>query len=813
MHGPDSSNDSPGITPETGWQSLAMLAEKHPEASITFVTSDGGVDAPVPPEIGELFAHRTECRPLMERLDTPSQATLMKTWNRARVMGGAQCRAPLEGVEHRVWLIDLAERFDGVAIVFTPMPLGERVEEPPDADDYRGRHMVQYVDETATLCEFDDNTRHYLGWTDEELGTATLPKVHPDDHDRAIESWIDLLSEPGSVRQNRLRYQHRDGSWIWLEVTNHNLLDTEGYVRRELTDISDEIAAIATVRQRELVLTRLAAALPSGIAEYDPKGALVFHNARWTELTGQDDDHPTDFTQLMLEPDADIVKQQIVDSAHAGADFDLEVSLRSPVTEQLHRCRLSARPVEDTDGNVTSILFCLDDITESWKLQQRLTEQASTDPLTGLPNRTSILAHIDEALSRASGGGLTTAVMFFDLNGFKRVNDRYGHTVGDELLRNISQAFIRGLRDGDVVGRQGGDEFIVICKEIEGVTAALQIARRLLDAVTGRWRIEGHLIETQASCGVSIAQGSATSAERLISEADLAMYEQKRRGVPEPGLFRPAMFVDQRLELDRDDALRTATSDGSLRLHYQPFIDLATGKTVGFEALLRWQFEGGLAPPADFVGLAERRGLINQIGGWVIDSVCDEAQRQRLRDDQQFFTLNVSPLQLRDPNLCDRVEAALRRNSLPPQALGLELTEGLMIAETPETTRTIHQLNELGVSLIVDDFGTGFASLDYLRTLPVGGIKIDRGFVAELDRPRTASIVATIIGLAETLDLWLVAEGIETEDQLDHLQRLGADLGQGYHFARPAPMETFADDIEHEPNATPTASSGHLAAQ
>lgn len=788
--------DSFGIDAKTAWQSLTSMAETYPDAKLSFINTNGEPQADLPQMVSDLFGCEPKSYALFQTLDSRGLSNITKTWNRARIMGGAQCHVDTDDTRLRVVAVNLTSQCGGFVLVVMPAPDHEADTDPdqdPDSGEgHRGRVMVHHLDETAALCSFDENTRRYLGWTDEDLGSGSLPKIHPADQERAIGLWIEMLAHPGSLHHSRHRYQHGNGSWRWVEVTIHNLLDAEGIVRRELVDITDEIDALSTARQRDLLLNRLAEALPSGIAEFLPDGTLAFHNARWTELTGQTTDDQSDFTQVMVEPEPQELRQSIIDAMTNGTDFDREVTLLSPATGSRHRCSISARPVEDDDGNIDSILFCLNDITESWKLQRRLAEQASTDPLTGLANRSAIVSSIDDALTRASGTDTTTAVLFFDLNGFKRVNDKYGHGVGDELLRRIAASFRNALRDGDVAGRQGGDEFIVVCTDVDSPAAAMHIARRLLDTATGRWRIEGHLLETRASCGLAICQGSNSTAEKLIAEADLAMYEQKRTKKPEPGVFRPEMFVEQRLELDRDDALRIATTDGSLRLHYQPFIDLATGNTVGYEALLRWQFGGALTPPHEFIGLAERRGFINEIGAWVIDQVCAEAKRPHHSPDT-FFTLNVSPIQLRATNFSTIVEAALQRNSLSPKSIGLELTEGLMIADTPETNRTIHMLHELGVPLIVDDFGTGFASLEYLRTLPVGGIKIDRGFVNELDRPRTESIVRTMINLSKQLDLWLVAEGIETEAQQHHLRRLGATVGQGYYFARPAPIDQFTD--------------------
>lgn len=759
---------------------------------------------PLPEAVSSLFPESPgELRSLdelIERMVTEaSRADFDASLTRAIEFGGSRVAlASGQSVGSRRWwtILDLSETYDLLIVI-----IGSE-QQTDEIENLVPRQCRMQTDEASVILEVDDACLAMLGYSRQELiGKPSLQLVHEDDHESAIVSWIQMLDAPGKSLRTKLRYIRANGEIFWAEVTYRNSLAETGRIDREILDVDEQVDAEMAAGDMDRVIRGLADVLPSGVAQIDPKLNLVFANDRWREILGLTDPTAHEVYQSVLyEPSVTDLLSIVADSMRATGVYDGEITISPGDGADFRRCRLATRLLRDNDGRTSGYVACLDDITDSWRLQQRLVDQATRDQLTGLLNRNAALQHLDAALERARALATSTAVIFLDLNEFKRVNDVLGHAAGDQLLREVSSGIARTIRSQDVVARHGGDEFLVICEDVDGPGEAVQIAHRLLDAVTGRYRIDGTIIDASGSCGLTVDHGGRQTGERMIAEADLAMYEQKRNRSHEPRLFQPSMFEEQREELNRDSALARAVDDDSLVLHYQPIVDLATRAEVGYEALLRWKFEDQLVYPDQFIGLAERRGLISGIGAWVVDAVCRQAASSGLPDTT--WSLNVSPIQLRDPSFDAIVAKALDRHGIEPARLSLELTENVVVSDDEPTAVLLHRLSDMGVNLIIDDFGTGFASLDYLRTFPLHGLKLDRCFSADIERARTQTIVAQMVQLVEALDVDLVVEGIETEAQADIVALTGAAKGQGYLFGRPAPL---AD--AHEATASSAAAS------
>jgi diguanylate cyclase (GGDEF)-like protein len=420
-----------------------------------------------------------------------------------------------------------------------------------------------------------------------------------------------------------------------------------------------------------------------------------------------------------------------------------------------------------------------------------LAHQATHDSLTGLANRQAGLAQAQSILDGAAGQRAGSAVLYIDIDEFKRINDTLGHLAGDALLERVGRR-IAAASSSAVTARPGGDEFVVVVGPADE-DAARRVAIAITDALTAPFNVRGRAVRITASIGIARIE-EATRAEEILARADAAMYTAKRAGKGQTAIFDPAMFAELQARLDLEGELRQALESNKLRLEYQPIIDLATGWIVDLEALLRWDHPSGRhVGPAEFIPIAEESGLIVPIGRFVLKRALADLQvleKELGPARRPMMSVNLSACQLSDPGIVDAVRTTLADTGLAGSALRLEITETAMLVGVESAAETIAALRSLGASIVIDDFGTGYSALDYLKRLVVDGVKIDRSFVAGLGRlgPDEA-IVTAAIAFAHALGLEVTGEGIETRAQLDRLTELGCDRGQGYLTGRPAPIE------------------------
>ncbi|WP_199515007.1 putative bifunctional diguanylate cyclase/phosphodiesterase [Nucisporomicrobium flavum] len=426
--------------------------------------------------------------------------------------------------------------------------------------------------------------------------------------------------------------------------------------------------------------------------------------------------------------------------------------------------------------------------------------QAFHDSLTGLASRALFLTRLERAFIAASEAGAGVAVLFVDLDRFKVVNDSLGHAAGDQLLVGVAERITACLRSADTAARLGGDEFAVLLPMAHGVTEALPVAERILQALREPFELAGK--ETYVSCSIGIAYQPAAGvedAQELMVQADLAMYQAKKHGKDRLEVFEPAMQASFQAGLQLEADLRRAVVRHEFQLRYQPIVHLRTGEIIGLEALVRWLHpERGIIPPLDFIPLAEETGMIVPIGEWVLREACRQvaAWNAKRADGRALsVSVNMSAVQLDQPDLPAVVSSALHNSGLPASCLVVELTESLLVDHRTSTLRQLEQIKELGVRLAIDDFGTGYSSLAYLRRFPVDIIKIDKSFVDDVgDEPAAAALTLGIIQLGQALSLSTVAEGIEDAGQLSELTDGNCELGQGYYFAEPL-TETAMDEL------------------
>ncbi len=430
-------------------------------------------------------------------------------------------------------------------------------------------------------------------------------------------------------------------------------------------------------------------------------------------------------------------------------------------------------------------------VDEIRRSEERLAHQAFHDPLTGLANRALFLDRVAHALARRVRNPTLLAVLFVDIDDFKKVNDSLGHPAGDQLLKVSADRLSFCVRSSDTVARLGSDEFAILVEDVASPSEVLAIAERVGTALRAPFQVGGTELFVSASIGVAPAADGDT-ADDLLRNAHVAMYKAKTQSKSATAVFEPWMQVAARERLDMEADMRRALERSQFVLHYQPIVRLESGEVIGVEALVRWQHdERGMVPPGDFISLAEDTGLIVPLGSWVLEQACRQAREWQLAQQPGAVPLrisvNLSSRQIQEPGVVDTVRAALANSGLPANTLVLEITESVLMQHTTLTLARLRELKQLGLSLAIDDFGTGYSSLGYLQRFPIDILKIDKAFVDAVGGESDAALARAVIALGDTLGMQTVAEGIEMPSQVDGLRRLGCKLGQGFHFARPLP--------------------------
>jgi diguanylate cyclase (GGDEF)-like protein/PAS domain S-box-containing protein len=452
----------------------------------------------------------------------------------------------------------------------------------------------------------------------------------------------------------------------------------------------------------------------------------------------------------------------------------------------------------------TGAVLVLHDITERKAFEQQLSYLAFHDPLSDLPNRRLFQDRVEHALVRMRRHKTRHALLMFDLDRFKLINDSYGHPIGDDLLVHVASLLRRNLRPEDTCARLGGDEFAIFMEDISDAQQAVAVAERILAEVAEGSVIGGHEVFVSASIGIATTD-HADTLETLVAAADNAMYAAKAAGKGTYRLFAAATAEDPRARLELETALRRALDDGEFELYYQPVVDTMTNETVGAEALVRWNSAGGVVTPLNFIHVAEETGLITRLDAWVLEEACRQTREWTLAHPERRplkMNVNLSALQFSRSTMVAEVAEILRRTELPPDQLCLEITETGMMTDTELTITTLRDLKALGLRVAIDDFGTGYSSLSYLKRFPVDIVKIDRAFTAGLGKNLVDSeILAAVVRLAAACEIEVVAEGVETPEQRRALAELGCPFIQGYLIARPQPASRFAAAWLAQPEA------------
>jgi diguanylate cyclase (GGDEF)-like protein/PAS domain S-box-containing protein len=468
----------------------------------------------------------------------------------------------------------------------------------------------------------------------------------------------------------------------------------------------------------------------------------------------------------------------------------------------------SVAPIYDRKGRQTGTVVVFRDVSEARRVSLQMAHSAEHDSLTGLPNRLLLNDRVTQAIAFARRHAKQLAVLFLDLDGFKHINDSLGHPVGDKLLQSVAKRLVDCGRASDTVSRQGGDEFVVLLSEVEHAEDAAIAARRMLRAVADPHSVDQHELHVTTSIGVSVYPDDGENAETLVKNADTAMYQAKENGRQSYKFFKPAMNQRAVERQVIEEGLRRALERDEFTLQYQPKINFRTGAITGAEALIRWTHPvRGAISPAQFIPVAEDCGLILPIGKWVLQKACKQARAWLdLGLPLSTMAVNVSAMEFRDQNFLEGLFTVLEESGLDPRSLELELTESVLMKHAESAAAVLQTVRRKGIQVALDDFGTGYSSLSYLRNFPIDALKIDQSFVAQITAARDdASIVIAVISMARSLKLRVVAEGVETLEQLAFLQAHECDEAQGYYFSRPVLPQQFAELLRTGIRASPAS--------
>ncbi len=659
----------------------------------------------------------------------------------------------------------------------------------------------RYLEVNAALCEL-------LGYRREELLAMTVwDTSHPDDV--GVTADVRRRLHVGDIDSfcTEKRYRHRDGHTIWVQLDIAVRRDPEGRVLYDISvfqDISARKLAEAQLMASEQRFKSLADLSSDWYWETDQAGRIsrldgVGATPAWRRVVGRTGE------EAGLVPDGS--GRTLSELLRRGEVFHDRL-----FTMQSRRTRLyvtvSGEPVVDDAGSIVGFHGVARDITSRVEAEDRIRYLATHDSLTGLHNRATFTELLSHAMAAASHDGHRVAVAFVDLDRFKVVNDSLGHAAGDRLLCEVASRLRAAVRDSDAIARLGGDEFVVLLQDCESDDDIAVVSDKMLRAVLAPLHLGPHECRISASIGLARYPFDGADAATLMKNADLAMYLAKESGKNNYQFYNEAISTRSEARLAVESRLRGALDNDELSLAYQPKVDASRNQIVGVEALLRWNNPVlGQVSPVEFIPIAEDTGLILPIGRWVLREACSQAVRWRSAGLRPVpVAVNLSPRQFGAPNLVDDIATILAETGLDPRLLELEVTEGAVMPDPGRAATLLAMIKALGVRIAIDDFGTGYSSLSQLKQLPIDTLKVDRSFVTHIpDNSEDGAITEAIIAMAKTLDLKVVAEGVESADQLAFLNNLSCDEIQGYYFSRPLTPDNLAQLLRQPSIAVPPA--------
>ncbi|MCB1645189.1 MAG: EAL domain-containing protein [Pseudomonadales bacterium] len=630
----------------------------------------------------------------------------------------------------------------------------------------------------------------------QDLGMLSwLQLIHPDDKHLVQMEWNSHLFNRSSIFDAQFRIQSRHG-WAWVRCRGRA-------TRRDAHDMAIEAAGtlknISEQQQDRRNLELLVGAFDNtseGMCILSAERNVIDSNRAFKQLFVLEDDIASRDYNMQVSRQLKDSFEAILDIAVETGEWQGEINpdsipnLEVPVWLNVTAMR--------EQGRLSYFVVLAIDISERKQSEERLRRLANYDVLTGISNRAYFESQLEMAISHAQRTGEKLALLFVDLDRFKQVNDSMGHAAGDELLRELASRLLLSVRSSDLVGRWGGDEFVILLTNMHSIMEAYQVANKVRESVLLPIELQGMPVTISASIGVAIYPDDASNKHEMLNHADVAMYQAKSQGRNAVDFYQADMNATTSRALLMEVALRQAVSNDELVLYYQPKVNLNDGDALNMEALIRWNSqELGFVSPADFIPLAEESGIIIDIGKWVLESACRQIQAwQGTPLEKARIAVNVSAKQLRQHAFITDLKLTLNRFHVNPGQIEIELTESCLLTDMDRIKDTFNALELLGVSIAIDDFGTGYSSLSYLKDLPLHTLKVDRAFVSQIGvDPKGEAVVRIIIGLAKSLGLLVVAEGVETKEQVQFLKDEDCDMAQGYFYFRPQPANEISEAL------------------
>jgi diguanylate cyclase (GGDEF)-like protein/PAS domain S-box-containing protein len=769
---------------------LAVLAE-HPGSLVAAVNADG-LFVPLPASFSIERARVLQGRTALDVVVPDDRLTVIDGWHRCQDTGMSVTKVRLAAAPDdptELHLLDLTARH-GTYFCVLIVPEGAELVRPDAVEGMASRVTWTRKNERAEITDADPGLVRVLGWTPDDMrGKGSVHFIHPDDQELAIDNWLTMLSSGTDGQRVRLRHLHDDGHYVWVEIVNQNHLDdpADPHVLAQMIDITEEMAAQEALREREQLLNRLAEALPSGLLHLHADRTIAYTNERLHEIVGvaRSEDLESQLATVVRDdwPELDAA----VDAVLAGADIDLEVQLRLPGADDLRRCHVNMRSLTEPDGTVNAAIVSVDDVTEAATLREQLRERATVDALTRCLNRAAVMQLLDDSIAN----GERLAVVFLDLDRFKAVNDELGHAAGDELLVAAATRLRNAIGPDDVAGRLGGDEFIVVLRNIASRGAAFDLAERLAMVMAREVVLEAGVVDLRASVGVAVVDEDVTSADDLVARADAAMYESKRRALGRAVPFSAALRQEHGSKLGDERALHHALDRGDLVVHFQPIVELASGTVVGHESLAHWTRGSDELSASAFIEMAEDTGLILELGRSLRAELLRTAVEvaDRVAADTYWFC-NLSTHELEMPGIVGSIVTSIDEWELDRARVVVEFRCDRGPVGTEAALHALAELRAAGLGLAVDDFGAGWVPLDVLRAAAPTWVKLAPSLTTSLASDAlTASVVHSTLDLAARLGATPVAKGIETPAQRASLVELGVRIGQGHLFAAAAPID------------------------